>query len=93
MDPDVRAKILDRPRARELERFERPDPTLAELRARYGRDVSDEHLILRAIVGDDAVEAIAGAPRPVPLLWTSSLRTSALRLEQPVAHGITPLLR
>jgi len=66
MDPDVRAKILDRPRARELERFERPDPTLAELRQRYGQDISDEHLILRAIVGDDAVDVIRDAPRRQP---------------------------
>ena len=66
MDPKVRAKILDRPRARELEDFQRPDPTLAELRQRFGRDISDEDLILRAIVGDDAVEAVSGPKRPIP---------------------------
>lgn len=59
MDPEVRAKILDRPRARELEHFEQPEPTLRELRERYGRDTSDEDLIVRAIVGDDALDAIA----------------------------------
>lgn len=67
MDPDIRARILDRPRARELEHREQPDPTLAELRQRFGAGISDEHLILRAIVGDDAVEAIRDAPTPVPM--------------------------
>ena len=65
MDPDVRAKILDRPRARELEHYEEPQPTLRELRQRYGEQTSDEELILRAIVGDDAVEVVRGHQRPV----------------------------
>lgn len=58
MDVEVRAKILDRPRARELERYEEPQPTVRELRRRYGETISDEDLILRAIVGDDAVDAV-----------------------------------
>jgi oxaloacetate decarboxylase (Na+ extruding) subunit alpha len=61
MDPDVRDKILDRPRARELAAPEPPPPTLAELRQRYGRDIPDEDLILRAIVGDDAVDVVGSA--------------------------------
>ncbi|MPZ89984.1 MAG: hypothetical protein GEU81_18440, partial [Nitriliruptorales bacterium] len=61
MDPEVRAKILDRPRARELEHFEVPEPTLRELRQRYGESTSDEELILRAIVGDDAAEVVRAA--------------------------------
>src|SRR5680860_61398 len=58
MDPAVRAKILDRPRARELEHYEEPLPTLRELRHKYGKNTSDEELILRAIVGDDAAEVV-----------------------------------
>lgn len=61
MDPDVRAKILDRPRARQLQHLQRPDPSLAELRRKLG-NVSDEELILRTVVGDDAMEVI----RPTP---------------------------
>ena len=65
MDQAVRAKILDRPRARELERYEEPEPTLRELRRRYGERISDEELILRTIVGDDALDGIRGAgPEP-----------------------------
>ena len=66
MDPEVRARILDRPRGKELLDWEPPDPSLAELRERYG-DVSDEELILRAIVGDDAADVVrhSGTPRPI----------------------------
>ena len=67
MDAEVRARILDRPRARQLEHWEAPDPTLADLRAQYG-PVSDEDLILRAIVGDDAVDVVRNAPTPEPIL-------------------------
>jgi len=58
MKPDVREQILGRRRADELTTWEPPNPTLAELRERFG-DVSDDELILRAIVGDDAMEAIS----------------------------------
>ncbi|MPZ70812.1 MAG: biotin carboxyl carrier protein [Actinobacteria bacterium] len=61
MDPEVRAKILDRPRARELDTAKPPQPTLAELRRKYGSGVSDEDLILRAIVGDDATDVVGSA--------------------------------
>ncbi len=61
MDQDVRHKILDRPRARELAAYEPPHVTLAGLRERYGRGVSDEDLILLSIVGDDALEAVGSA--------------------------------
>lgn len=62
MDPDVRDRILDRPRAGEVAAQRRsPPPTLADLRARYGRDICDEDLILRAIVGDDAVDVVGSA--------------------------------
>ncbi|MGH3327992.1 MAG: hypothetical protein ACRDPT_09425 [Streptomycetales bacterium] len=76
MDPDVRDRILDRPRARDITAHQEPQPTLAELRARYGRDIRDEDLILRAIVGDDAVDVVersADRRRHIstdrPLVW------------------------
>lgn len=54
MDPEVRGLILDRPRAAELaSELEAParQSTLAEIRAAYGRGVSDEELVLRVLVG------------------------------------------
>jgi oxaloacetate decarboxylase alpha subunit len=64
MDPEVRAKILDRPRAREIEETTTPEPSLHELRARVG-NVSDEELILRVYLGDQAAEVFRG-DRPAP---------------------------
>lgn len=66
MDPNVRDRILDRPRARELAAWEPPQLTYEELRARYGGPgVSDEEMLLRYEVGDDAIAAMraAGPPR------------------------------
>ncbi len=56
MDPAVRATILDRPRARNLEAIETHEPTLKEVRHKYGESLSDEELILRTYVDAEAVE-------------------------------------
>jgi oxaloacetate decarboxylase alpha subunit len=65
MDQEVRARILDRPRARELERVERPNPTLAEMRAAYGgAGVSDEEMLMRWITSKAEVEAMRAAGKP-----------------------------
>ena len=62
MDPDIRHKILDRSRARELERWEDPDPSLAELRRQFGGSgVSDEHMLLRWLVSKEEVDAMREA--------------------------------
>ena len=66
MDPDVRDRILDRPRAREIAAYEAPRVTLAQLREHYGRDTPDEDLILMSIVGDDAVDVVGSVRDPRP---------------------------
>jgi len=44
--PDVQAKILDRPRAKEL--AQEPEPLdVPALRRRFGERISDEELVLR----------------------------------------------
>jgi len=65
MDQGVRDKILERPRAHEIKELESWEPTIAELRQKYGKDISDEDLILQAVVGDDALDVVgsAGATR------------------------------
>lgn len=66
MDADVRDKILNRPRARELKRAEETEPTLADMRRRYGGPgVSDEEMILRWLFGDQDVDALRKAGPPV----------------------------
>ena len=67
MDPDIRARILDRRRADELRR--RDEPTIDDLRERFGGPgVSDEDMMLRWLFGTDAVEAQrrSGPPMPYP---------------------------
>ena len=66
MDPNVKEKILSRPRANDWKGWEPPQPSLKEVRRRFGgASVSDEELILRVYAGADAVQAMhaAGAPR------------------------------
>jgi oxaloacetate decarboxylase alpha subunit len=63
MDPAIKAKILDRPRAREIDQMERPEPTLAEVRRQYGGpSLSDEELLLRFYAGPEFVDALKLAP-------------------------------
>lgn len=64
MDPTVRDRILDRPRARELAQVDPAKPSLAEVRAEFGESLSDEELITRAYVDADAVETLRRAPPP-----------------------------
>jgi oxaloacetate decarboxylase alpha subunit len=64
MDPDVRDKILSRPRAKEWTHWEQPEPTLHELRQKYGATISDEDLILRYYAGEDYVKALHNNGKP-----------------------------
>jgi oxaloacetate decarboxylase alpha subunit len=63
MEPTINAKILDRPRAREINQMERPEPSLAEVRRQYGGpSLSDEELLLRFYAGPEFVDALKLAP-------------------------------
>jgi oxaloacetate decarboxylase alpha subunit len=62
VDPAVRERILDRPRAAQLAE-EREPPDLAELRRRF--PVGDEELLLRATMPAEQVDAmLASGPAP-----------------------------
>jgi oxaloacetate decarboxylase (Na+ extruding) subunit alpha len=66
MDPNVKDKILNRPRANDWRKWSPPDLSLKEVRQKFGGpEVSDEELVLRVIAGENAVKAMlaAGAPR------------------------------
>src|SRR5687768_18341942 len=63
MDAEVKAKILNRLRARELEKFEVPQPSLEDVRKQYGGpSLSDEELLLRYYAGPEFVDALKTAP-------------------------------
>jgi oxaloacetate decarboxylase (Na+ extruding) subunit alpha len=64
MDPDVRDKILSRPRAKEWTDWEQPEPTLHQVRQKFGVHLSDEELILRFFAGDDYVNALPDGGKP-----------------------------
>lgn len=62
MNPDVKDKILDRPRARQLTALERPQQSLQELRAELGgAGLSDEELLLRWLLNKDDIAAMRAA--------------------------------
>jgi len=66
MDPNIKDKILNRPRANDWRKWSPPDLSLKEVRQKFGGPgVSDEELVLRVIAGEAAVKAMlaAGAPR------------------------------
>jgi oxaloacetate decarboxylase alpha subunit len=62
MDQEVRERILDRPRAREIAAQSREHPSLAEMRSELGGpDVSDEELLLRWLLTKDDIAAMRAA--------------------------------
>ena len=64
IDAEVQDRILDRPRARELQ-SEPPPPTPQELRRTFGRSISDDELLLRAHMPAEQVDAmLAAGPAP-----------------------------
>ncbi len=63
MDPDVRDRILDRPRARELKSWRPPESSVKELREKIGGPgVSDDELLLRYFTSEEDVRAMRQAP-------------------------------
>lgn len=95
LDAEVRARILGMPRTRDLA-AEPGMPDLAELRRRLGASLSDEELVLRAVMPADQVDAmIAAGPcrrgyvpelRPVTTLLRELARRPGIthaRVEKP----------
>jgi oxaloacetate decarboxylase alpha subunit len=64
MDPQVKDKILNRPRAKEWIQWEQPEPTLHDVRQKYGAHLSDEELILHYFAGPDYVRALPDGGKP-----------------------------
>jgi oxaloacetate decarboxylase (Na+ extruding) subunit alpha len=60
VDPDVRDRIMSRPRARELQRQPPPAPP-EELRKKLPRGISDEEFLLRATMPAGEVDAMVAA--------------------------------
>jgi oxaloacetate decarboxylase (Na+ extruding) subunit alpha len=84
VQPDVMDKILAAPRAPYFERWEPPQPTIEDLRARFGRKVSDDELLLRVLFSADEVEAML-ASGPIK----TDPRTSASAIVENVRELVT----
>ena len=78
INADIKDKILDRPRARELKNWHAPDPTLRQFRAKLdGAGISDDELLLRYFAGREDVENMKAAQ---PLRQYSSVRQPLMLL-------------
>lgn len=65
MDPTVKDKVLGRRRAKDWEGWSPPEPSLQEVRRKFGGPgISDEELVLRVIAGVDSVKAMLAAGSP-----------------------------
>ncbi len=65
MDADVRDRILDRPRAREIGEVVEPDPSLEEMRDKFGAPgMSDEDMLLCWLTSREDLEAMRAASHP-----------------------------
>ena len=65
MDPEVKDRILGRPRAKEWEHWELPDSSIQEVRRQIGAThLSDEDFLLWVFAGEDAVKALPDGDRP-----------------------------
>jgi oxaloacetate decarboxylase (Na+ extruding) subunit alpha len=66
LDAAIKAKILDRPRAREWAQWQPPEPSVAEVRKKMNAEgVSDEELLLRWNLSVEEIDTMraAGAPK------------------------------
>jgi oxaloacetate decarboxylase alpha subunit len=62
MDPNVKEKILNRPRAKEIAERPHPADSLQDLRRKYGSPgVSDEDVLLRFFSSKDDVDRMRAA--------------------------------
>ncbi|MCE0761979.1 carboxyltransferase [Pseudonocardia kujensis] len=73
VDPAVKDRVLSSPRARQLATWERPAPSLAEIRKRYAPGMSDEELLLRFMTSDEEVDRMqAAGPIRTDPRWASA---------------------
>jgi oxaloacetate decarboxylase (Na+ extruding) subunit alpha len=86
---DVRDRILAAERAPHFEAWEQPQPTIAELRARFGRTISDEELLLRVLFSGEEVDGMlaSGPPRTDPRTSSSAIVENVRELVSEARHA------
>lgn len=66
VDPNIKDKILNRPRAKEFAGWQSPQPSLETMRSKLGGpSLADDELLMRYVAGNEDVHAMraAGAPK------------------------------
>lgn len=85
MDPDVKHKILDRPRGREMANWEPSDLSIVEVRRKFGgAGVTDEELLLRWMLSGEEIANMRAASPPSDYL---SARSSLVTLLAKITGG------
>src|SRR5207244_12949526 len=85
IDPNLKGRLLNRPRAKELSKLRAPAMTLREFREKFGGPgVSDDEAILRYFAGEEYVAAMkaAGPPRE----YASRKSPLLMLIEQAIKH-------
>ena len=84
IEPDILDKIMSAPRAKEIASHEPPQPSLEDLRRELGRHLSDDELILRALVPQSHIEEMHAA---------GPVRRDYLGLSSPEITQVEELMR
>ncbi|GAB34878.1 carboxyl transferase [Gordonia otitidis] len=63
IDENVLDKIMDSPKAKTYRDWEPPQPELSELRKKFGKDISDDELILRLLVPEHDIDVMRATPQ------------------------------
>jgi len=84
IDANARDRILSSPRAAQFIGWQRPQPSLAELRAPFPRSISDEEFLLRYMTSDEEVDA---------MLTSGPIRTDSRRSASEIAGHVDDLVR
>lgn len=83
IDPEVLDKILTSPRAAQFQSWERPQPSLEQIRQRFSTGLSDEELLLRFMCADEEVDAMLAA---------GPIRTDPRRVSSAIVGNLCDLL-
>jgi oxaloacetate decarboxylase alpha subunit len=65
LDPEVMDRAFSTERGKKMLEWSPPQPSLEEIRAQYGRRLSDEELLLRYLIPEPDVDAMYAANAPI----------------------------
>jgi oxaloacetate decarboxylase alpha subunit len=63
LDQNVLDTIMATPKAKSYKEWQPPQPSLSELRQRFGKDISDDELILRLLVPENDIDIMRATPQ------------------------------